>query len=496
MSSSWIDHRAAGILLHPTSLPAEIGKGDLGPEAYHFVDFILSCGVRVWQMLPICPTQDDGSPYQSTSVNAGNPDLISLELLRHWGWLDSSSRPYDETVWQDRSAYRREMLLRAQKGFEKKNDSQEKHEFDEFIAKNHFWLKEHALFIVLRESKKQKSWNHWPKGIKNRNKKPLQQKQEEFAQQIQFIYFEQFVFDKQWHALRRYANERGVKLFGDIPIFVSYDSVDVWAHRQYFLLDDEGEQYVVSGVPPDYFSADGQMWGNPCYNWQALQEDQFAWWKQRLQRQLDLFDIVRIDHFRGLESYWEIPAHAETAKDGHWVKVPGQAFFQSMLEGYDSLPLVAEDLGLITPEVDALRDEFNLPGMRIFQFGFDGNPNNPHLPHNFSLNTVAYSGTHDNDTVVSWFESLPMEVKGQVLEYMGVGEEAMPWAFFRTVVASVARLAVLPMQDILQLGQGHRMNTPGTADGNWQWRFQWSQIPQDLAARLYRMNCLYNRVPD
>ncbi|MEW6354229.1 MAG: 4-alpha-glucanotransferase, partial [Pseudomonadota bacterium] len=307
------------------------------------------------------------------------------------------------------------------------------------------------------------------------------------------IYFEQFIFFRQWHALKQYANAHGVLIFGDMPIFVAHDSADVWAQRRYFELDDQGRALLVTGVPPDYFSADGQRWGHPHYRWEVMRADGFGYWVERMKVQLQLFDILRIDHFRGFESYWEIPATSATAKEGRWVKAPGDELFQLLQEKFGTLPVVAEDLGLITPEVHALRNKYGFPRMLVLHFAFDGSPENPYVPYRHEVNSVVYTGTHDNDTTLGWFSALPWENKNYVDDYLGAPGEPMPWPLIRCALASVARWAVIPMQDILMLGSEHRMNTPGTSTGNWQWQFSWEQLPLDVPARLHHLSQLYGR---
>ncbi len=482
-----LQQRRAGILLHPTSLPGPWHCGDLGAEAYHFVDFLAAAGQKVWQVLPLGPTHDDFSPYQSLSAHAGDPELISIETLVAEGWL-----PGEVTPSAARHA-KRSLLHRAWREFATRSDDPAQEELRRFCEAQAHWLDDYALFRVIKQLRHGEGWTQWPAPLRDRADSALTKVRHDHAEELGAVRFEQFQFYRQWHALRSYANERGVQLFGDMPIFVAHDSADVWAQRQCFDLDETGHPTVVAGVPPDYFSATGQRWGNPHYDWEWMEADGFQWWLQRVEGQLELFDLVRIDHFRGFEAYWEIPAHEETAVNGRWMKAPGDALFAALQRHFDPLPVVAEDLGTITPEVEALREKYALPGMKILQFAFDGSGTNPYLPHNHEVNSVVYTGTHDNDTTVGWLESLPEAAQALVQEYLGTPAEAMPWPLVRSCYASVARLAVVPMQDVLALDGRHRMNTPGTTEGNWRWRFDWEMVPTDLAQRLRRFTEIYRR---
>lgn len=485
-----IQERRAGILLHPTSLPATPGNGDLGPEAYRFVEFLAASGISVWQTLPLGPTHEDGSPYQCLSVHAGNPLLISLDWLQERGWLIPPDR-IDCNL--PPAQYREECLRQAWQGFQQQQEPEPRQAFEAFIASKSEWLDEYALFAAIRRQQQQSHWMEWPEPLRDRHSDTLNAARKSLRDEIDLIRFEQFVFFRQWQELRAYGNRHGVYLFGDMPIFVSHDSAEVWAHREYFAIDEHGQAQAVAGVPPDYFSATGQRWGNPHYNWQRMQEDGFHWWIARMQTQLELFDLIRIDHFRGFESYWEIPAESETAIQGHWVKAPGRALLETLFSHFHTLPLVAEDLGTITPEVTQLLNRFNLPGMKVLQFAFDGDPDNPYLPHNHLHNCVIYTGTHDNDTTLGWHQSLPEEQRAYLHEYLNLPAEEMPWPLIRAALQSVAQLAVVPIQDILALDSQHRFNTPGTSEGNWQWRFDWEQVPHGLPARIRHMVELYGR---
>ncbi len=385
------DRRRAGILLHPTSLP----DGDFGPDAFRFIDFMAACGMAVWQMLPLGPTHDDGSPYQCLSVHAGNPRLISLEMLVQSGWLPAESPASDSTEPTDSAAHRSSCLTQAYQGFMQRASAEEHAAFKSFLSQ-HYWLKDFALYTALHQENAARSWLDWPVLLRDREPQALEEAHQRLADVIEQICFEQFIFFRQWYALKQYANERGILLFGDMPIFVAHDSADVWTHRHYFKLDQTGHPLVVTGVPPDYFSATGQRWGNPHYEWERMQADGFQWWIERITTQFALFDLVRIDHFRGFEACWEIPAQNPTAEGGRWVQVPGDALFGVLQEKFMALPLVAEDLGIITPEVDALREKYHLPGMKILQFAFEGGPTNPYLPHNHKKDSVPPSAGSRN----------------------------------------------------------------------------------------------------
>lgn len=476
-----LDRRRAGVLLHPTSLPGR----ELGPDAYHFVDFLIAAGVSVWQMLPLGPPHEDASPYQCMSTHAGSERLISIVQLAEWGWLakDAESLP-------------RHIALKAAREGLARAPAEVQQEFQQFKAAHAHWLDDYALYRALRAAHEDSAWWQWPAALRDREAAAVTAARQQLAGAVEQVRFEQFAFFRQWLALKRYANDRGLLLFGDLPIFVAHDSAEVWAQRDYFAIDDHGQLLTVAGVPPDYFSATGQRWGNPLYRWERMQADGFAWWLARLRAQLELYDLLRIDHFRGFEAFWEIPAAEPTAINGRWVPAPGAALFAALRRHIDPLPLIAEDLGVITPPVDALRRRYGLPGMKILQFAFDSGADNPYLPHNHECNSVVYTGTHDNATTLGWFENLSVEQRRHVRDYLGVDAETpMPWPVIRAALASVARLAILPLQDVLALGSEHRMNLPGTPSGNWSWRFGWTQIPPDSAANLRAMIELYGRLP-
>jgi 4-alpha-glucanotransferase len=475
-----IDRRRAGVLLHPSSLPG----GDLGPQALRFLDFVREAGLSVWQVLPLGPTHADGSPYHCLSVHAISPAFISLELLVQRGWLRQV--PAD-------AAARRAALEEAHQGLLARGSADERAAFEEFCTAEAKWLRDYALYQALREDNGEQPWWQWPQPVRDRSAHALAETERRLGVRIEAIRFEQFVAVEQWRQLRAAARAHGIMLFGDMPIFVAHDSAEVWAHRDCFKLDKHGHPVVVAGVPPDYFSATGQHWGNPLYDWDCMRAQGFGWWSARMETELSRFDLVRVDHFRGFEACWEIPANESTAVNGRWVKAPGQALFDALIERFGRLPLVAEDLGLITPQVTALRESYAMPGMAVLQFAFDGGSDNPYLPHNLKSDLVVYTGTHDNDTTASWFEGLSAQQQLRVVDYFGYLHEPMPWPLIRAALASVGRLAVIPMQDLLGLGRGHRMNTPGTASGNWAWKFGWDQVAPDLASGVRRLVGLYGR---
>ncbi len=469
--------RRAGVLLHISSLPSAYYTGDLGAEAYRFVDFLHEVGATVWQTLPINMTHADHSPYQCLSAHAGNPDFISLETLRDQGLLTNADI---SGLITDKSA----LLAKAYNTFAEHADTKACQDFMNFCDKQVDWLHDFALFLALRTKFNQAGWNTWPDGYKKRDIPTLRHAREELAQEIAVIKFTQYVFFAQWMALKSYANQKNIKMFGDIPIFVAYDSADVWSQPYLFKLDAEQNMTVVAGVPPDYFSATGQRWGNPHYHWDVMAKKKFSWWIGRMTTQSELFDIVRIDHFRGLEAAWEIPATEETAINGQWVPAPGDALLAAIKKALPNLDLVAEDLGIITPEVDALRKKYNLPGMKILQFAFSGEPDNPYLPHNIEADSVVYTGTHDNDTTVGWHSAMDERQLEHLHAHLGDGYEQVQAhdilnALIEMAMTSKANLAIIPMQDILALDSTHRMNTPGTSNGNWHWRFNWQQLTKE-----------------
>lgn len=486
-----LDRRRAGVVLHPTSLPGEAPVGGLGPAAFRFVDLLARSGLSVWQMLPLGPTAPLGSPYQGESAHAGNTWLIGLEPLRSQGWLDDDSAPPQALdAW---AAWHAARLREARAGFLARADQAERRSLAAFCETNAEWLDDYVLFRALSHEHDERPWWEWAPELRDREPAALTATRGRLAAVLDQHRFEQYLFYRQWAELRRYANTRGILLFGDMPIFVAHNSADVWAEPQYFDLDAQGQPRHVAGVPPDYFSATGQRWGNPLYDWEAMQADDFAWWERRLRTLETQFDLIRVDHFRGFQAYWSIPAGEETAIRGQWVTAPGEALFRRLRERLGNLPLVAEDLGTITPEVEALRDAWGLPGMKILQFAFDGSPDNPYLPDHHVDNAVVYTGTHDNDTSLGWYASLDEATRRYVHDYLGEPDEPMPWPLIRAALGSVARLAMVPMQDLLALDGGHRMNVPGTVKDNWAWRFDWDQVGDDLPPRVRHLVELYDR---
>jgi 4-alpha-glucanotransferase len=486
-----LNKRRAGILLHITSLPGSGSQGDLGKDAYNFVNFMHDSGVSVWQTLPLGMTHSNGSPYQCLSAHAGNPTLIDIERLVKLGWLQFSE--HCDSCKGQPSFNKICLIEKAYHGFLVRAERHDWDDFALFCQEKAFWLDDFSLFMVLRTEFHQQCWNQWPENLKERDPKALRDARHRLSSGIESIKFEQYVFFRQWMELKAYANKHNVLLFGDIPIFVSYDSSDVWANRDVFKLDDSGEMLVVAGVPPDYFSATGQRWGNPHYDWKYLKKTGFNWWLERMDTQLEQFDILRIDHFRGLEAAWEIPAEEPTAQNGQWVKAPGKALLNAIKAQFGPIPLVAEDLGIITDEVEELRDEFSLPGMKILQFAFGSGPDNPYLPDHYDRNCVVYTGTHDNDTTVGWLHTISHDEKNYIYNYLGNPSIPLHCALLQAALASVANLAVIPMQDILELGSEHRMNIPGTTEGNWKWRFQWDQLTSERAGRFAYLVQLFNR---
>jgi 4-alpha-glucanotransferase len=484
-----LDRRRAGLLLHLTSLPGAGPNGDLGWEAHNFVNFAADCGFTLWQMLPVGPPQGSLSPYQTSSVHAGWPRLIGLAPLVQDGWLDAvPSGPYD-------AAAQARALRRAYAGFSAAADDAARRALEDFRTKHAYWLDDYVLYQAVHEELAAPWWA-WPAGLRGREPRALAQARKRLAKQLEYLRWEQFVFFRQWDALRAHAAERGLLLFGDMPIFVAHDSAEVWARPDDFDLTDTGEARNVAGVPPDYFSATGQRWGNPLYRWDRLAASDYRFWIDRMRTQLSLFDVVRIDHFRGFESFWEVPATEETAMHGRWVPAGGDALFARLEQEFGRLPLVAEDLGAITDAVTALRRKYRMPGMKILQFAFGSGPDNPYLPFRHGRDAVVYTGTHDNDTTLGWYRSLGDDGRAEVDDYLGLPGEPMPWPLNRAALGSPANLAILPMQDVLGLDGAHRMNVPGTAEGNWGWRFTWDQVTPELPARLTHLVKLYGRAPD
>jgi 4-alpha-glucanotransferase len=497
--------RSSGILLHPTSLPGEGGIGDLGPRAFEFVDFLAETGQWWWQVLPLGPTGGMNSPYQSNSSLAGNPLLISPADLVERGWLERADlvgRPSfpAKRVDYPKVARFKEGLLRHAFARFPENDIG----FQEFCAGAASWLDDYALFVALKEARGGKAWTEWGRGLARRQPEELERGRRQLAESIRFQKFVQYAFEVQIQALRRHCRTRDVKLIGDIPIFVAHDSCDVWTRPELFYLNRAGRPTVQAGVPPDLFAQDGQLWGNPLYRWEAHQAEDFCWWIGRLEGLLRWVDLIRIDHFRGFEAYWEVPGRDRTARNGRWVTAPGDAFFKALKRHFGEPPLIAEDLGLITPEVEALRDRYRLPGMKVIQFGFSTSASEEkYLPHRFVPHCIAYTGTHDNDTSVGWLRSANVVTtlsrdqvqaeRAYALRYVGTNGEEFHWDLIRLLFGSVAEVAIVPMQDVLGLDSSARMNVPGKAEGNWAWRYTTEQLTPAIKDRLASMTAVYSR---
>lgn len=484
--------RRAGVLLHPTSLPGTLSNGDIGHEAYRFIEFLNAQGYKVWQMLPLGPTHEDKSPYQCLSSHAGNPYLISLDWLEDKKWLNK------ENIYVDKKndEYRKRCLQQAGDNFYKNNNGEWQSKINDFIAKHQYWLEDYALFMAFKNKYKNVPWYEWPGEIRHRNKDALEHARINLDKEIKQIKFEQFIFFTQWHEIREYARQHNVELFGDMPIFVAHDSADVWAQRENFLMDIDGNMSFVSGVPPDAFTDSGQRWGNPLYNWEYMKSTKFTWWKERFKTQLKLFDMIRIDHFRGLQACWQIPQSDNTAINGKWIKVPGKKLLNELFNTFHPLPLVAEDLGVITDKVIELKNSFNLSGMKVLQFAFDGSNDNPHLPHNHDIKDVVYTGTHDNDTTLGWISDESNYNKSYLESYSALkndSDEQGVLLMIRMAMASVSFLCVLPLQDILMLNSKARMNIPGTTQNNWTWRFDWGQLKPEINTKLTHFMTIYQR---
>lgn len=497
--------RASGILLHPTSLPSPHGIGDLGDSAYQFIDFMVQSGQTLWQILPLGPTGYEHSPYtMNFSAFAGNPLMISLELLVQEGLLqpdeltplvdaNPSRVDFDRVI-----PHKTGLLKRAFDRFRSSGSQQS--QLEQFSQEQSWWLEDFVLFMALLEAHQGKSWNHWEAAIARRQPEALKAAAADLSDSIQFQQFLQFKFFEQWQRLRQHANQHGIQIIGDVSIYVCHNSADVWAHPQLFKLDPQTlEPAYIAGVPPDYFSATGQLWGNPVYAWEESQKTGFDWWISRFKATLQYVDLVRVDHFRGFEAYWQVPAGEETAMNGEWVKAPGLEFFETLGERLGTLPILAEDLGVITPEVEELRDRFHFPGMKILMFAFDGDPQNTHLPHHYIPNCIVYSGTHDNDTAIGWWEKAQPSEKQFLTEYLGYSNPnqitEINWLLIRTALASVANSAILPLQDLLGLDGNARMNDPSKIPGNWRWRYSDSSLlTGELAARLRELTRIYGRL--
>jgi 4-alpha-glucanotransferase len=494
--------RGSGILLHLTSLASPYGIGDFGPAAYEFADFLAEAKQRFWQLLPLGPTDPvtGNSPYSSASAFAGNSLLVSPDLMMRDGLLSKQDlEPVEASRRIDFPAVMayRERCFR--KAFSRFSGSAAGADYERFCGEHSDWLDDYATFTALKLRFERRAWSEWPREVRLRHKQALDDLKANLAEEIKLVKFVQYLFFRQWTALRNYCNEKSISLIGDIPIYVSDDSADAWSHPEIFKVDEERRPTVVAGVPPDYFSKTGQLWGNPLYRWDALKSQGYKWWIDRVSHALALYDIVRIDHFRGFLAYWEVPAGEKTAVNGRWAKAPGEDFFEALNRCFPNLPIVAEDLGVITPDVKALMKRFGLPGMRVLLFAFgDGSPRNPYLPHNYIEACVAYTGTHDNNTTRGWFEAEARPQERQNLtRYLGhpVTAETVAWELIRLAMMSVAATTIFPMQDVLGLGDEARMNRPSTADGNWNWRLLPGDLDAGLRERLATATETYGRAP-
>jgi 4-alpha-glucanotransferase len=491
--------RASGLLLHITSLPSPGGFGDLGRAAYEFADFLAAAKQSIWQVLPVNPTGYGGSPYAGLSAFAGNPLMISLDVLSEWGWIAAEclrGLPGREGAVDFARVEEAKipLLVEAAENFLTHRPDGQWQRFEKFCRDEAYWLNDYAAYAVLSEQFQTSAWIQWPAEYRFRWPGAIERFFAEKHHEMAIEQALQFAFAEQWYFLREYCRERGIKIMGDVAIFVNYDSADVWRNPEMFELDGELKPIRVAGVPPDYFSVTGQRWGNPLYRWDWLEERGFDWWIQRLRRSCQLFDMVRLDHFRGFEAYWAIPALEETAINGEWVEAPGMELFRAVERALGELPFIAEDLGLITKEVDALREEFGFPGMRILQFGFGSRGAHNYLPHRYEANTVVYTGTHDNDTTAGWWASGATEIEqSAVREYTGAKGDDVVWPLMRSAATSVADIALFPVQDVLELGSEARMNTPSIAHGNWSWRLAPGALTPKHAEKLAAITVVSDR---
>jgi 4-alpha-glucanotransferase len=503
--------RSSGVILHPTSLPGRFGIGDLGVEAYRFVDWLAAGGQKIWQVLPLGPTGYGDSPYQCFSAFAGNPLLIDLDPLVNQGLLEPEDIeravpfPEDQVDYGRVIEFKLPLLRKASRAFHARASGARREDFDDFITRHAGWLDDFALYMAVKEEHGGLAWTRWDRGIARREPAAIEAWRGRLRAEVEAQKFQQFVFFEQWEALRKYCYDHNVRIMGDLPIYVAHDSSDVWAAPELFLLDEDGNAEYVAGVPPDYFSATGQLWGNPIYRWDVMARRGYGWWMERFQAALGLVDMLRVDHFRGFEAYWQVPAGESTAVKGEWVKGPGAELFEVVETALGNLPIVAENLGVITPEVEEIRKRFGYPGMSILQFAFGNDPQGPDFrPHNYPRERVAYTGTHDNDTTVGWWNSTAASDSVRTAEdirkerefarkYLATDGAEISWVFIRTVLASVADIALYPMQDVLGLGTEARMNLPGRPNGNWRWRCRRNALSPEFAARLGELTALYGR---
>jgi 4-alpha-glucanotransferase len=493
-------NRSAGILLHPTSLPGPDGIGSLGPEAYAFLQYLADTGIGLWQVLPLGPTSYGDSPYQCLSAFAGNTNLISPALLLDQGLLsqeDFADRPTFPAHYVEFGPVIRWKNTILDRAFQRykifKNEELEK-EFKQFRQEQSFWLDDFALFMTIKNNHQGVSWVNWPPALRGRQPAVLEKFKSDHRDEVERHTFAQFLFFRQWKNLKHFANSKGIQIIGDIPIFISHDSADVWSQPELFSLDEEGNPTVVAGVPPDYFSPTGQLWGNPHYRWEDHQKTGYAWWIKRVKSCLELVDMIRLDHFRGFAGYWEVPANLPTAEIGVWKKGPGNALFDALQTALGDLPIIAEDLGKITPDVIELRDRYQFPGMKILQFSFGNDPDEPFLPHNYPRNCIAYTGTHDNDTTIGWYKTAPAIEQEFCRNYLHTGAEDIAWDMIRAIWSSVAVFAIAPLQDFLRLDTEARMNLPGRPSGNWGYRMTDRDMDMHLSAQIREMNRIYGRL--
>jgi 4-alpha-glucanotransferase len=495
--------RSSGILLHPTSFPSRFGMGDMGIEAYRFIDFLVESDQQYWQVLPLGPTGYGNSPYSCYSAMAGNPLLINPELLRDKELLADEDFanlpefPLDYVDFERAIALKVPLLKKACENFKAKASPMQQKEFSGFCESKENWLEDYALFMALKDNFGGVSWNNWEPEIARREPESLEKWRQQLNAEIYYYKYVQFEFFRQWTELKRYANLRDIKIIGDIPIYVAHDSADVWSHREIFCLDEaSGEPALMAGVPPDYFSSTGQLWGNPVYNWEKLQANNFEWWVERFEAIFAYVDVTRIDHFRGFDAYWAVKRGQETAMYGEWIKAPGTALLDLINQKFGDLPIIAEDLGVITPEVVALRDRYEFPGMKILQFAFGAGPGDPFLPFNYDRNCVVYTGTHDNDTTVGWFNQLSNYERDEVLRYLGcIDPQGIHWSLIRMGWISIANMAIVPYQDLLGLDTDARMNFPGKPEGNWGWRYRSEALNREVGDRLKTITYISGRAP-
>ena len=495
------NHRYSGVLVHPTSFPSPYGIGDMGRGAHEFIDFLAMAGQHLWQVLPLGPSGNGNSPYQSYSVFAGQTLLISPELLIEKKLLtEADVHPIpefnaDRVDYDKVTTYKTSLFKKAYEHFRHTADKNLLEEYDSFQSNNQYWLDDYCLYMAGKDYHNGLPWYEWEDSLLDPTPKERASWMKLLTSEIDYYRFIQFAFFSQWYELKDYANKKGIAIIGDIPIFTAPDSADVWANKELFKLDSKGHPLEVAGVPPDYFSATGQLWGNPLYDWDAMKDDGYRWWIERVRNQLDQVDYIRIDHFRGFEAYWAVPAGEETAMNGKWKKGPGEALFEAIQKALgEDLPIFAEDLGIITPEVEKLRDTLGFPGMKILQFGFDGTGESTFLPHQLSTrNCICYTGTHDNDTTCGWYEHTSEQSKDKVRRYMNTDASSVSWDFIRTCLGTIAKYAIFPVQDLLKLGSEHRMNTPGTATGNWEFRYRSGLLDEGMAKGLKQMTELFGR---